>query len=96
MWEPFPGIWLPPHHRKPTRSPTINLNGALASMKRGTSEERALLRQAFDLLLELRTRPQARKLLGQAVIYLRLLERQGEPQDLPLVISVQVTRLRSP
>ena len=65
-------------------------------MKRGTSEERALLRQAFDLLLELRTRPQARKLLGQAVSYLRLLERQGEPGDLPLVISVQVTRLRSP
>ena len=65
-------------------------------MNRGTSEERALLRQAFDLLLGLRTRPQARKLLGQAVIYLRLLERQGEPGDLPLVISVQVTRLRSP
>jgi len=65
-------------------------------MKSGTSEERALLRQAFDLLLELRTRPQARRLLGQAVIYLRLLERQGEPGDLPLVISVQVTRLRSP
>jgi len=65
-------------------------------MKRGTSEERALLRQAFDLLLEVRTRPQARKLLGQAVSYLRLLERQGEPGDLPLVISVQVTRLRSP
>jgi hypothetical protein len=65
-------------------------------MKRGTSKERALLRQAFDLLLELRTRPQAHKLLAQAVIYLRLLERQGELRDLPLVISVQVTRLRSP
>jgi hypothetical protein len=95
-WEPFTGLWLLLYHLKPTRSPTINLNGALASMKRGTSEERALLRQAFDLLLELRTRPQAHKLLAQAVIYLRLLERQGELRDLPLVITVQVTRLRSP
>jgi hypothetical protein len=63
-------------------------------MKRGTSAERALLRQAFDLLLELRSRPQARKLLGQAVTYLRMLERQGEPGGLPLVISVRVMRLR--
>lgn len=65
-------------------------------MKRATSEERALLREAFDHLLELRTRPQARKLLGQAVIYLRLLERQGEADGLPLVISVQLTRLGKP
>jgi len=64
-------------------------------MKRGTSEERALLRQAFDLLLELRTRPQARKLLDQAVIYLRLLEHQGEPGELPVVLSIQLTRLRN-
>jgi len=64
-------------------------------MKRGTSKERALLREAFDLLLELRRRPQARKLLGQAVIYLRLLEHQGEPAELPLVLSIQVTRLRN-
>jgi len=63
-------------------------------MSRGTWEERALLREAFDLLLELRTRPQARKLLSQAVNYLRLLEHQGEPAGLPLVISVQVMRLR--
>jgi hypothetical protein len=63
-------------------------------MNRGTSEERALLRQAFDLLLELRTRPDARKLLGQAVNYLRLLEHQGASGGLPLVISMQVMRLR--
>jgi hypothetical protein len=62
-------------------------------MNRGTSAERALLREAFDLLLELRSRPQARKLLGQAVTYLRMLERQGEPGRLPLVISVRVMRL---
>jgi hypothetical protein len=63
-------------------------------MNRGTSAERALLREAFDLLLELRSRPQARKLLGQAVNYLRMLEHQGEPGGLPLVVSVQVMRLR--
>ena len=64
-------------------------------MKRGTNIERALLREAFDLLLELRRRPQARRLLGQAVIFLRHLEHQGEPHGLPLVISVQVTKLRN-
>jgi hypothetical protein len=63
-------------------------------MNRGTSEDRALLRQAFDLLLELRGRPEARILLGQAVIYLRLLEHQDVPSGLPMVISMQVMRLR--
>jgi hypothetical protein len=56
--------------------------------------ERALLREAFELLLGLRSRPQAEKVLGQAVTYLRFLEHQGEPGGLPLVISVQVMRLR--
>jgi len=64
-------------------------------MKRGTYEERALLRQAFDLLLELRLRPEARRLLGQAVVYLRLLERQGESEGLPLVVCVKAMRLKS-
>jgi hypothetical protein len=62
-------------------------------MNRGTIAERALLREAFDLLLTLRSRPQARKLLRQAVAYLRLLEHQGEPGGLPIVISVQVIRI---
>lgn len=64
-------------------------------MKRGTSGERALLREAFDLLLELRRRPQARKLLDQAVTYLRLLEHQEEPVELPVVLSIQLTRLKN-
>jgi hypothetical protein len=64
-------------------------------MKRGTREERALLRQAFDLLLELRSRPEARQLLRKAVIYLRHLEHEREPGGLPLVVSVQVMRLRN-
>ena len=64
-------------------------------MKHGTYQERALLREAFDLLLELRSRPEARKLLGEAVAYLRLLERQGESEGLPLVVSVRAVRLKT-
>ena len=90
---PLSGNALPLHDFELTRSPAAGLKGALSRMNRGTSAERALLREAFDLLLELRSRPQARKLLGQAVTYLRMLERQGEPGRLPLVISVRVMRL---
>jgi len=64
-------------------------------MKHGTYQERALLRQAFDLLLELRSRPEARGLPGQAVAYLQLLERQGESDGLPLVVAVRAVRLKS-
>jgi hypothetical protein len=64
-------------------------------MKHGTYQVRALLRQAFDLLLELRSRPEARGLLRQAVAYLRLLERQGESEGLPLVVAVRAVRLKS-
>jgi len=59
-------------------------------MNRGKRAERALLTEAFDLLLTLRSRPQAERLLRQAVTYLRLLEQQGEPGGLPIVISVRV------
>jgi hypothetical protein len=63
-------------------------------MNHGTSAERALLEQAFGLLLELRSQPHAQKLLGQAVSFLRMLDHQGEPGGLPVVVSVQVMRLR--
>lgn len=63
-------------------------------MSNGTKSDRALLRQAFALLLGLRSRPQARNLLGQAVTFLRLLEHQGEPGGAPFVVSVQVMRVR--
>jgi len=78
----------------PIGSPTANLKGVLSPMKTGTIAERALLRQAFDLLLELRSRPDARKLLAKAVLYLRVLEHQGEPGELPLVVSIQALRVR--
>jgi hypothetical protein len=59
-----------------------------------TSSDRSLLREAFGLLLGFRSRPDARKLLGQAVTFLRMLEHEGEPGGLPLVVSVQLVRLR--
>jgi len=51
------------HRPVATRSPTDNLIGALSSMKLGTHQHRALLRQAFDPLLELRARREAPRLL---------------------------------
>ena len=64
-------------------------------MNAGTRSERALLREAFELLLELRSRPQAPRLLSQAVTFLRMLENQGEPGGLPIVVSIQAMRLRN-
>jgi len=63
-------------------------------MSDGTESDRVLLREAFALLLGLRSRPHARKLLGQAVTFLRMLEHQGESGGLPVVVSLQVMRLR--
>ena len=59
-----------------------------------TRSDRALLREAFALLLGLRSRSDGRKLLGQAVTFLRMLGHQGESGGLPVVVSVQVMRLR--
>jgi hypothetical protein len=63
-------------------------------MSDGTGSDRALLRQAYALLLGLRSQPNARELLGQAVTFLRLLSHQGESGGLPVVVSVQLMRLR--
>jgi hypothetical protein len=56
--------------------------------------DRALLREAFALLLRLRSQPDARNLLGQAVTFLRMLEHREESGGLPVVVSLQVMRLR--
>jgi hypothetical protein len=89
-----PGTRLPPNSLEPGRSPTTMLKGVLSSMNGRTRSERALLREAFALVLGLRSQPHARKLLGQAVTFLRMLEHQGEAGGLPVVVSVQVMRLR--
>jgi hypothetical protein len=62
-------------------------------MREGARSDRALLREAFALLLGLRSQPEARELLGQAVAFLRMLRYQGESGGLPLVVSIQVMRL---
>ncbi len=64
-------------------------------MSDGTSSDRTLLREAFALLLGLRSRSDGRRLLGQAVTFLRMLEHQGESEGLPVVVSVQLMRLRN-
>jgi len=94
VWGPFSGTRLSLHSFAPIRSPTTMLKGVLLSMNDGTSSDRALLREAFALLLGFRSQPHARKLLGQAVSFLRMLEHQGEPGGLPVVVSVQVMRLK--
>ena len=62
-------------------------------MSDGTGSGRALLREAFALLLGLRSHSDGRRLLGQAVAFLRMLEHQGESEGLPDVASVQLMRL---
>jgi len=52
-------------------------------MKHGRYQEKALLRQAFDLLLELRSQPEVLGLPGEVVTHRRLLARQGESAGLP-------------
>ena len=63
-------------------------------MRHGTKSDEVLVREAFALLLELRSRQEAPKLLGQAVAFLRMLGTQGQPGAAPVVVSVQVMRLR--
>ncbi len=70
------------------------LKGVSSNMNNGIRSDRALLREAFSLLLGLRSQPQARKLLGQAVTFLRMLEHAGGSEGLPVVVSVQVVRLK--
>jgi hypothetical protein len=62
-------------------------------MRERTRSDRALLREAFALLLGLRSQPEARELLGQAVAFLRMLRYQEESGGLPVVVSIQVMRL---
>jgi len=94
VWGPFTGTRLLRNSFEPERSPMAMLKGVLSDMNDGTRSDRALLREAFALLLGLRTQPHPRKLLGQAVTFLRMLEHKGESGGLPVVVSVQVMRLK--
>jgi hypothetical protein len=62
-------------------------------MRHGTKSDEVLVREAFALILELRSRQEGPKLLSQAVAFLRMLEQQGQTGALPVVVSIQVMRL---
>ena len=63
-------------------------------MKRKTRSLEALVRRAFDLLLEIRQHPQAPRLLTQAIGYLQLLVKEGEADSGPVVVCVRTVRIR--
>ena len=62
-------------------------------MSQETKSDRALVREAFTLLLGLRSHPDAPELLRQAVTFLHLLGHKGESGGPPVVVSIQVMRL---
>ena len=63
-------------------------------MKHPSPSIEALVRHAFDLLLQIRNRPEAPSRLGQAVAFLKLLAREKDAQSNPLLITVQAVRIR--
>lgn len=65
-------------------------------MKQRPSSNQALARKAFGLVLELRTHHDARQLLGKAVAFLEMLARGRDTRALPVMVSVQMMRLRNP
>jgi hypothetical protein len=54
----------------------------------------AMVRKAFDLLLEIRSRPSAPRLLPCAVSFLEMLVRQSQPELPSLVVSIRAVSLR--
>ena len=61
--------------------------------KPSTRKLQALIREAFGLLLELRSHPEAHRLLSQAVAFLHLLVRGGDTNTPAMIVSVRVMRL---
>lgn len=53
-----------------------------------------MVRHAFGLLLELRTRDNAPQLLSQAIAFLEMLARQKDVNATPVMISVRAMQLR--
>jgi hypothetical protein len=53
-----------------------------------------MARQAFGLLLELRTRRNAQQLLAQAIAFLEMLARDKDVDRTPVMISVRAVQLR--
>ena len=63
-------------------------------MKAVTKTTQRMARQAFGLLLELRTRDNAQQLLGQAIAFLEMLAREKHVDRTHLMISVRAVQLR--
>jgi len=63
-------------------------------MSRTTPLVEALVRQAFGLLLEIRSHPRAKPLLSQAIAFLRMLAEEPQADCPPLVVSIRAVRIR--
>jgi hypothetical protein len=67
--------------------------GDALDMRRSRHAVETLVRQAFSLVVELRTYPEAQGLLTQAVEVLKYLAQHEHNRALPLLISVRALRL---
>jgi hypothetical protein len=62
-------------------------------MSRITPSVEALVRQAFGLLLEIRSHPDARLRLGKAIAFLTMLVENPATGSPPLVVSNRAVRI---
>jgi hypothetical protein len=62
-------------------------------MSRTTPAVEALVRQAFGLLLEIRSHPEAKLLLSKAVAFLKMLIESPATDSPPLVVSIRAVRI---
>jgi hypothetical protein len=64
-------------------------------MSRTTPSVEALVRQAFGLLLEIRSHPDAKVRLGKVLAFLNMLIADATIGSPPLIVSIQAVRIRS-
>jgi hypothetical protein len=62
-------------------------------MRRGGNSVESMVREAFGLVIELRGRHEAARLLSQAIAFLKMLTREGDAVALPVVVSVRAMHL---
>ena len=63
-------------------------------MKRRKHSVETLVREAFSLLLDLRSQPEAGRLLSQARSFLDMLGKQKEADETPIVVSIRAVKIR--
>ncbi len=63
-------------------------------MKGRTSSVEVLVRQAFDLLMEARRKPEANRLLSLAIAFLKSILRDSDLEPFPVVVSIHALRTR--